>query len=117
MKKQIEEFILNEYGVPAEYLFKDDTAIFRNPKNKKWFCALMLIPASKLGLKSDDLIEIINLKNHPETVFMLRGVAGIFPAYHMNKENWITIALNGQVQLELIFDLIDQSYQIIDLKK
>ncbi len=117
MIKQIEEYIFNEYGVKPEYLFKDDTAIFRNPNNKKWFCAILQIPARKLGINSKEPVQIINLKNHPANVAMLLSAKGIFPAYHMNKENWLTILIGGDIPLGMIIDLIDQSYQIIDKKK
>ncbi len=118
MLEKIKEFILNEYGVKDEMPFKDDpTLVFRNTRNKKWFAIVMKIPASKLGLKGDCAVEIINVKNYPSNVSMLLGADGIFPAYHMNKENWLTIILNGQIPLGMIIDLIDQSYQIIDLKK
>lgn len=36
---------------------------------------------------------------------------GIFPAYHMNKEHWITVLLDGTVEEEKIFELIDTSFQ------
>ena len=34
----------------------------------------------------------------------------IFPAYHMNKNNWITIWLDGTLPNGLIFELIKKSY-------
>ncbi|WRK53620.1 MmcQ/YjbR family DNA-binding protein [Coprobacillaceae bacterium CR2/5/TPMF4] len=30
----------------------------------------------------------------------------------MNKDNWITIILDGRVELEEIYQLIDNSYQL-----
>lgn len=38
----------------------------------------------------------------------------IFPAYHMNKSNWITIWLDGTLADELIFELIKKSYLLSD---
>lgn len=37
---------------------------------------------------------------------------GILPAYHMNKEHWITILLDGTVSKEKICELIDISYEL-----
>ena len=34
----------------------------------------------------------------------------IFPAYHMNKNNWITIWLDETLPNGLIFELIKKSY-------
>ncbi len=117
MKERIVEFIKNEYGVKAEYLFQDDTAVFRNRRNKKWFAIIMRIPANKLKLNGDAMVYIINLKNYPSNVSLLRGTDGIFPAYHMNKENWITVLLDKNLPFGMMVSLIDQSYQIIDNKK
>ena len=35
-----------------------------------------------------------------------------FPAYHMNKKYWCTICLDGTVELEEIYKLIDISYEL-----
>ena len=35
-----------------------------------------------------------------------------YPAYHMNKEHWITICLDGSVDDEKILSLIDISYDL-----
>lgn len=37
---------------------------------------------------------------------------GFYPAYHMNKEHWITIFLDGSVDDEKILSLIDISYDL-----
>ncbi len=118
MKEQIIEFIKNEYVVSPEYPFSDDfeTAVFRNPKNKKWFGIIMCVPLNRLKIDSDECAYILNLKNTPENVSILRGINGVYPAYHMNKENWISIILDGQAPLAMIIDLIDQSYNIVDKK-
>jgi len=38
----------------------------------------------------------------------------IFPAYHMNKNNWITIWLDGTLPNGLVFELIKKSYLLSD---
>ena len=42
----------------------------------------------------------------------LRLKEGFFPAYHMNKEKWITIFLDGTVPKNEICDLLDLSYDL-----
>ena len=37
---------------------------------------------------------------------------GILPAYHMNKENWISILLDGTVDVEQIFTFLDMSFEL-----
>lgn len=56
------------------------------------------VPYEKLSINKDGMVNIINLKNIPEMLGGLRKDEGILPAYHMNKEHWITILLDGTVQ-------------------
>lgn len=42
----------------------------------------------------------------------LRMKEGFFPAYHMNKENWISILLDGTVSADEIEPLLELSYQL-----
>ena len=72
----------------------------------------MDVPYEKLSINKDGMVNIINLKNIPEMLGGLRKDEGILPAYHMNKEHWITILLDGTVQKEKICDLIDISYDL-----
>lgn len=76
----------------------------------------MDIPKSKLGLPSADMIDVVNLKCDPILVGSLRGDAGIFPAYHMSKANWITVALDGSVPDEKLKMLLDLSYDLTAAK-
>ncbi len=41
---------------------------------------------------------------------------GIFPAYHMNKSNWITIALDGSADDEKVKWLVDMSFDATNVK-
>lgn len=41
---------------------------------------------------------------------MLIKQDGIIPAYHMNKQNWVTVLLDGSVKKEQVYDLIDASF-------
>ncbi|UZS65105.1 MULTISPECIES: MmcQ/YjbR family DNA-binding protein [Pseudomonas syringae group] len=40
----------------------------------------------------------------------LRKKPGIYPAYHINKEHWITLLLNGPLGAEEIHSLIEDSF-------
>ena len=41
-----------------------------------------------------------------------REEAGMFPAYHMNKAHWLTIALDGSAEEEKLKFLLDMSYEL-----
>ena len=42
---------------------------------------------------------------------------GIHPAYHMNKNHWITVCLDGSVEEEKIMWLVDVSFELTDKPK
>ena len=48
----------------------------------------------------------------PKNKLGLRGEPGFFPAYHMNRDSWITAALNGSVSDDKIKMLLDVSDQV-----
>ena len=39
---------------------------------------------------------------------------GILPGYHMNKEHWISVVLDGSVAIEHIHELIQDSYALTE---
>jgi predicted DNA-binding protein (MmcQ/YjbR family) len=56
----------------------------------------------------------INLKCDPEDAQALRAeYPAITSAYHMNKEHWNSLYLDGSLSRELIFELIDHSYDVV----
>lgn len=59
-----------------------------------------------------------NVKCDPERAIELREqYASILPGYHMNKQHWNTIILDGSVPMKLVRELIDHSYELVTKKK
>ena len=112
-RAELTQYIFDTYSVEPDYPFSDDnvSAVFRHAANRKWFALVMNIPAQKLGLPSDARIDIVNMKCDPVVIGSFRGLRGLFPAYHMSKENWITAALDGSAPDETLKTLLDMSYQ------
>ena len=112
-RAELTRYIFDTYSVEPDYPFSDDnvSAVFRHAANRKWFALVMNIPAQKLGLPSDARIDIVNMKCDPVVIGSFRGLPGLFPAYHMSKENWITAALDGSAADETVKTLLDMSYQ------
>lgn len=55
-----------------------------------------------------------NAKCEPERALELReAYESIIPGYHMNKQHWNTIILDGTVPVKLVRELIDHSYELI----
>lgn len=108
--KHIEE----SYPSFAEYLFEtSETAVFRKGEKKKWFAVVMHISRKNLGLKSDEKVDVLNVKLNPSEIALLVDYKGYFPAYHMNKKHWCTIVLDGTVDIDEICYRIEQSYSLV----
>ncbi len=104
----------DRYGAEPEYLFTKypGYAVLRHP-NKKWFGVVMDLPRQKLGIPGAGMVDALNVKCDPVLSGSLRAQPGFLPAYHMNKESWITILLDGSVAPEQIGILLDISYDIV----
>ena len=113
-RKGLEQLIFDTYSVEPDYPWMDtpESAVFRHAANRKWFALVTTVPRSKLGLPGQQPVDIVNLKCDPILIGSLRAEPGFYPAYHMNKENWITAALDGSVPAETIELLLDVSYEL-----
>lgn len=115
MRQRITEYIRDKYGVVPEYPWVkyDDNAVFRHEGNRKWFALIMDVRRDRLDPVdvSGEVISVINLKITDMALHdTLVHEKGIIPAYHMNKQNWITVYLDGSVPEGNVLDLIDASY-------
>lgn len=117
-REEIFEYVKKQYGTIPEYLWSSspDSAVLRH-HNGKWYAVIMNVERSKLGLDGDDTVEIIDVKCDPEMTGMIIQTYGFLPGYHMNKQHWITILLDGTVGESKILDFLDMSYDLIDGKK
>ncbi|WP_454953394.1 MmcQ/YjbR family DNA-binding protein [Fusobacterium hwasookii] len=112
--KEVINYIKNKYRDELEFLWEKSpkNAVVRRKSTKKWYTAILTISKRKIGLNSDELVEIINLHNSQEEIEKLIDNKKYFPAYHMNKKHWCTICLDGTVELNEIYKLIDISYKL-----
>ncbi|HCT92608.1 MAG TPA: MmcQ protein, partial [Lachnospiraceae bacterium] len=113
MRDFVFAYIKKKYKAEPEYPWRkyDTNAVFRHGDNKKWFALVMGVQKNKLGLDGEEYIDVINLKM--EDMFfrdMLIQQEGILPAYHMNKQHWVTVFLDGTVEADQVYDLIDRSF-------
>lgn len=110
--KRIAKHITDTYSVEPEYLWArfPTYSVFRNPLSRKWFAMLGDVSESKLGLEGEKTVRILNVKCGHIMLGSLLNEKGFFYAYHMNKDSWVTIILDGTVSDERIDDLIELSY-------
>lgn len=111
-KEEFKAHILEKYGVIGDNPFEeyDSTLVFRHTSNRKWFALLMTISKRKLGLSSDDKIDVVNVKCPQEIIDSMWQENGIFPAYHMNRAHWLSLALDGSADNHTIEWLVELSY-------
>lgn len=111
-RDELMSFIPDFTGEKAEYPFGEETAVFRHSDNRKWFAILMNIPREKLGLFGKGNIDIVNLKCDPLLTGSLFSEGGVFPAYHMNKEKWISVLLDGSLEPDKVKWLLEISFNL-----
>lgn len=111
---ELKQYIAETYGIEPDcpWIKNPDFEVYRHSNNKKWFALIMDIPRNRIGLRGTDTIDVVNLKCDPLLLGSVRTESGIFPAYHMNKENWVTAALDGSASDEIIKMLLDVSYEL-----
>lgn len=110
--------IQDEYGAEPEFLWPErypTYCIFRHSNNKKWFALVGRIEWKSLGRDGKELADIINLKfDNGQALDFAENTPGVYPAYHMNKKHWITIALDGTLSNEMVMELVKKSYLLTD---
>ena len=65
-----------------------------------------------LGLSGQGAVDILNIKCDPLVLGGLIDYQRYFPAYHMNKEKWVSAILNGTIPQEELFSLLRQSFAL-----
>ncbi len=111
-REDIFRWVKECYHTEPDYPWADDNAVLRHKGNRKWYGVILKVREDKLGLPRENEVDVLNVKCEPMLIGSLRMKEGFFPAYHMNKENWITILLDGKVPEEEIKNLIEISYQM-----
>ena len=114
--KRIMAQVQEKYGNQLEYLWEKspDTAVLRHEGNQKWYAVLMRIPWDKLEKGREGLVEAVNIKH--DQVADLLSKRGIYPAFHMNKRYWLSLALDDSLSDDDVLDLLEISWNLT-LKK
>ena len=108
-RKEAISFCLTFEDAYEDYPFHDPNwTVMRHRSNQKAF-ALIFGHSGQLW---------INVKVDPFTGEFWRKVfPSVVPAYHMNKEHWIGIILDGKMKDEEIGALISDSFRLTSPKK
>lgn len=118
-RERITQYMQDTYGTQAEYLWADtpDCAVFRHPSSKKWYAIIMTVRSDRLGLSGEELVNVMNVKCGAILTGSLLSQKGFLPAYHMNKNYWISILLNESVPDDQIVPLLELSYDSVAPKR
>lgn len=110
--KRIMTQVQEKYGNQLEYLWEKspDTAVLRHEESQKWYAVLMKISWDKLDKGKEGFVEAVNLKH--DCVTDLLTQRGIYPAFHMNKRYWISVALDDTLSDEEVLELIETSWKL-----
>lgn len=103
-RKEAIRYCMTFQDVYEDYPFRDDNwTLMRHKDSKKSFATIY----ERLGR------IWINVKCDPEWRDFWRSTyASVIPAYHMNKEHWSSIILDGSVPDGDIQRMITESYEI-----
>lgn len=100
--EEYRSYCIAKKAVTESFPFDNNTLVFK-------------VASKMFALVDVDLFTSINLKCDPERAIQLRERydGSIIPGYHMNKQHWNTVLMDGRVGDKLIFELIDHSYDLI----
>ncbi len=114
----MDKYINEAYGVRAEFLWESAPtfAVYRHEVGRKWFAVIMDIPKSKIGLSEEENVSVVNLKCDPLLIGSILKDNGIHPGYHMNKNYWITVRLDGSVSAQQLKWLLGLSFDLTKKK-
>ena len=114
--KRIMTQVQEKYGNQLEYLWEKspDTAVLRHEGNQKWYAVLMKISWDKLEKGREGQVEAVNLKH--DQVADLLSHKGVYPAFHMNKRYWISVALDDTLSDKEVLEFIEKSWNLTTKK-
>ena len=100
--EDIERYCLNKTGAAKSYPFDKKTAVYK-------------VGNKMFALTDDSSSDVrINLKCDPLYALELRSIYDAVKAgYHMSKKHWNTVTCNKEVEDTLVFEWIDNSYDLV----
>ena len=100
--EQARSYFLSLPEAIEDFPFRPETPVFKI-KNKMFGF-----------LRYKEGVGHINLKCNPEEAMVMRDIfESVIPGYHMNKEHWNTVILDGTVPKEEIESMIKTSYALV----
>ncbi len=99
---QLKNYLFDKPGSKLEFPFGPDTIVYKVMGKMFALIAWQEDPL-RLSLKCDPDLSIHLREVHP----------AIIPGYHLSKIHWNTVIFDGTLDDELIYEMIDHSYQSV----
>lgn len=117
-REAILSFCEKTYGTKPDFPWENDTdnAVLRHSHSGKWYALLMRVKGKRLGLDTDQVKDVLNLKCDKAMLGSMLTKQGCLPAYHMSKSSWVSVLLDGSMPLEEVLVLLDMSYELTGKK-
>jgi len=102
----LREFVRETYGDELEFLWTQfpDNAVWRRKDNRKWYGAILTVEGRKLGLESERIEEIVDLRMDPKEAEEILSRANYKFPQHLRllcPENRRFVTLSGHIADDL----------------
>jgi predicted DNA-binding protein (MmcQ/YjbR family) len=99
----LRNYVLGKPSVTEGFPFGDSVIVFK--VNNKMF---LLVPLDTNPLQ-------FNVKCNPEIAVELREQypETVLPGYHMNKQHWNTVLVDGKLSQKKLLEMVDDSYKLV----
>ncbi|WP_125579314.1 MmcQ/YjbR family DNA-binding protein [Lacticaseibacillus suibinensis] len=106
--------LTTKYNETPEFLWQKfpNNAIIRRADNRKWYALLVKVAADKVGLAGSELVDLLIVRAEPATITAKLQAGTALPAYHMNKQHWLSYQLNQQTPLADLMAAIEASRKL-----
>ncbi len=99
--EQFRQYCLSLPATEETLPFDEDTLVFK-------------VAGKMFALANMSVFESINLKCDPEQAIELRErYAAVLPGYHMNKQHWNTVLIDGSIPNQLLLQWTKDSYDLV----
>ena len=105
-------YVAERCSTDPEYPWGDDNFIFRHRENRKWFAVAMRVPYRRLGIEREGSVGLVDFKCSPLMMDAYRKLPGVLPGYHMNKDHWLGVLLDGTAADETVKELLELSWDL-----
>ncbi|MCK5764367.1 MAG: MmcQ/YjbR family DNA-binding protein [Bacteroidales bacterium] len=99
--EELREYCLSKKGTTESFPFDETTLVFK--VMNKMFAVTDLEKGLSVSIKCDPELAINLRERYP----------AVMPAWHFNKVHWNNVIIDGSVDVSLIREWIDHSYDLI----